>query len=188
MDGYRLEVLDVQDWFEKGHDIRENSLCNIDGIEMFNYKSGLFLWQPAPAGALAALEQLRKARVKRQESVHVFICPKILEPEWKSQLLKSADLICEIPAGQSFWPKEMFEPLIFALYFPYLSHRPWELRKTPTILDVGKQLQRLWKEGSESTGPVLRELRIQTTRFNHLSPKLVLELLRRPSKFKLPYR
>lgn len=106
---------------------------NYDGIPVVTYKSGVYLWHPAPAGALTALEQIRKARSKRVTSTHIFICPKLMEPEWRGQVYKSADVSTEVPAGEEFWGKEMHESLILAIYFPYLTHRPWELRKNPSM-------------------------------------------------------
>ena len=188
LDKRRLKILDVEGWFTRGQDMLKEGKANEDGMVLATYQPGLFLWHTAPAGALVALEQLRKARTKRTESVHIFICPKIMEPEWKTQVLKSADLHFEIPAGQPYWPADMHEPLILALYFPYLSHRPWELRKAPAIVAVGKHLQKLWKTSQESQGAVLRKLRGQTTRIRSLPAKLVLNMLRSPNKFEVPYR
>ena len=182
-----LEVLQVEDWYGRGHDVSPEEAINVDGIRMTSYKPGTLLWHPAPAGALVAIEQLRKARTKRTNSTHIVVCPKLLEPEWKSQLWKAADLICEIPVGQSYWPSDMHETLTLAICFPYLTHRPWELKKAPVILDVGKHLRRMWKEDSKSQGALLRELLRKTTRLKDMSPQLVLRMLRSVKQFGLPH-
>ena len=132
-DSAQLEVLSEEDWYFRGHDMCLGEETNYDGIPVVTYKSGVYLWHPAPAGALTALEQIRKARSKRVTSTHIFICPKLMEPEWRGQVYKSADVSTEVPAGEEFWGKEMHESLILAIYFPYLTHRPWELRKNPSM-------------------------------------------------------
>ncbi len=172
----KLEILDPLDWYERGHDHLGN-IQNMDGLWMPKIQSGLFLWHPAPAAAETALEELRMARLKRTKSTHVFVCPRLLEPQWRSHLHKSADLVLEIPAGTSFWPEDMFEPLIIGLYFPYLSHRPWELRHSPSLVELGRRLRPLWKTDEKSAGIILREFWSKERSFSNLSPKLVFKML-----------
>jgi hypothetical protein len=43
---------------------------------------GTFVWAPPPAAAAVALEELRKARIKRQDSMHILVVPRLLMPEW----------------------------------------------------------------------------------------------------------
>ena len=119
----------------------QEEVCNCDGISMATLHDGIYLWHPAPAGSLVALEQIQKAQqVKRVSSIHIFVCPKLLEPEWRGQVYKSADMFTEILVGQEYWPHCMHEPLILAIYLSYLTYRPWELRKTPAFMEVGKTL------------------------------------------------
>ena len=55
--------------------------------------------------------------------------------EGRRHIHKSADLIFELRAGVSaVWPADMHETLIFAIYIPYLTRCPWELRKTRLLL------------------------------------------------------
>ena len=181
-DGLELEQLSPKDWFYRGHDLSTGT-HNADGYWISTIKPGLFLWEPPPAAADIALEELRKARLKRTNSIHVFVCPRLLEPVWRSHLHKSADLIFEVPVGPWYWPSHMYEPLVFGLYFPYLSHRPWHFRGSPSFVELGKLLHRMWKEGCESQGSVLRQLRITTGRLQHMSPKLVFKMLRSFTRF-----
>jgi hypothetical protein len=122
-DGLEMEFLEPKDWFSRGHD-HFGSVNNIDGNWMTGIKAGLFVWTPPPAAADVALEELRQARLKRTCSIHLFVCPRLMEPIWRKHLHKSADLVLDIPCGTSFWSTNMFEPLILGVYFPYLSHRP----------------------------------------------------------------
>eukprot|EP00978_Attheya_sp_CCMP212_P004701 scaffold10314_cov60-Attheya_sp.AAC.1 len=85
---------------------------------------GTFIWCPPPAAADIALEQLRQARIKCQDSCHIFICPRLLTCEWIKQLWKAADLVFEVPTGYEGWPTDMLEPLTIGILFPFVPHRP----------------------------------------------------------------
>ncbi len=115
-------------------------------------KPGLLLWTPAPAAAEVALEEIRTVRLKRSNSFHIFVCPRLMEPQWWAHLHKSADLVFEIPAGADCWPTAMFEPLTVGLYFPYLTHRPWELQRLPFSRGTGKAPARAVEKGRSVPG------------------------------------
>ena len=53
---------------------------DIKGLWMPSFKSGKYLWAPAPAAAAATVEELRKARHQRVESTHVFVVPRLMMP------------------------------------------------------------------------------------------------------------
>mmetsp|Transcript_3333 Transcript_3333/g.5084 ORF Transcript_3333/g.5084 Transcript_3333/m.5084 type:complete len:90 (-) Transcript_3333:257-526(-) len=77
--GNDSETLEPKDWFELGHDIRGYAK-DLEGYEVPHVASGKFIWTPPPWVARAALEELRKARIKRQESIHVVVVPKLATP------------------------------------------------------------------------------------------------------------
>ena len=98
-----------------------------DGFSRPTFEIGTFLWAPGapPASAASeALEELRKARIKRQQSTLIFICPRLMTPSWMKQLFKAADLVVfTLSVGCHLWPKGrlMFEPyLIGMLLYPFL--------------------------------------------------------------------
>ena len=63
----KLESLTPQKWFTRGHDLQSNKWeVNVDGLKMLTIKSGFFVWLPAPAAAETTIEELRRARHKRQ--------------------------------------------------------------------------------------------------------------------------
>ena len=67
-----MKVLAPKDWFERGHDIIGWSNKEY-GVLMPILESGKLLWVPPPAVADVAIEQLRKAHLKRQESTHIIV-------------------------------------------------------------------------------------------------------------------
>jgi hypothetical protein len=157
--GELLEFLSPNDWFERGHDItgwkRESppgwsSLS--PGFWYPKLKKGCYVWEPPPAAAQFAVEELRKARLKRQSSTHIFVCPRLMAPSWRRQLSKVADVVFEIPAGKlTAWDASSHEPLVVGIVFPFLPFRPWQLRGTPKFLAMGRKLCKVWKE-SETDG------------------------------------
>jgi hypothetical protein len=182
--GFGLEVLDENDWFVKGHDIDGGYM--VGDFYYPQYRNGVYLWNPPPAAAEIACEEIRKARTKRDKSSHIFICPRLLTPYWRSHLHRAADLILEIPAGGEYWPIEMHEPLILAIFSPRLSHRPWQFRQSPSIVELGDRLQRMWRLGDYSQGPILRKLWEQTRTLEYMPPRVVFRMLHCFGEFGVP--
>ena len=174
--------LDYEGWFERGHDILGGK-PNLDGIWIPKYKSGTYVWTPPPAGGLIAVEQLRRARLKREVSTHVVIIPRLMSAEWKKQLFKVSDLFIELPFD-GFWNKEFqHEPLIFAVVFPFLSHRPWQLKRSPAFLGMGNVLRSMWKEDKVASGSLLRKLFSQQRRLAGMPEGMVRKMLQGPGNF-----
>ena len=162
-----LEILKEEDWIWRGQDI-DGIRRNIDGYKMPSYKSGTFLWEPAPAAALFAIESLRQGRHKRQDSFHIWIVPRLLTGEWRRNMLKAADFVVDLPVGHVCWPKEMHEPLTLAFFFPYLSSKPWELRRCKFMVDMEGKLRCLLKDGGSSGRSVLSKFCRDTSRLDSL--------------------
>jgi hypothetical protein len=80
---------------------------------------------PAAAAEVAlGLEQTRKARIKHQDSLHIFACSRLMTPQWLKQLYKASDTVFQVPAGCPFWPETMFEPLAIGISLPFLCSKP----------------------------------------------------------------
>ena len=88
------------------------------------YESAIYVWTPPPAAAYYALEQLRIARSKRHESLHVLIVPKLFYGLFRRQLFKQMDIVSFIPTRFAIWCQKMHQPLILALLFLFLRHCP----------------------------------------------------------------
>jgi hypothetical protein len=183
LDDKIVKFLEYDGWFEQGHDIVGGRL-NEDGVWSPEYEAGTFVWTPAPAAALVAVEQLRRARSKRELSTHVFIVPRLMCPEWRRQLYRVSDLYLELPFDDTYWPKHKHhEPLIFAVVFPFLSHSPWQLKRSPAFLGMGGLLRRMWKSSKIATWIVLRKLFVQQRKLDSLPEGVVRKMLQSTSQF-----
>ena len=172
-----LETLAPEDWFQKGHDIR-SWYKNKQGFWYPVLKEGVYLWQPPPAAAHAAVEELRKARLKRQDSTHIFVCPRLMAPYWKRQLHKVADIVFEIPcAALPEWDATNHEPLVIGIVYPFVPHRPWQLRNTPKLRAVGRKLRSVWKESPGDARALLRQLHLFTRSLSTLSKGMMWSML-----------
>jgi len=105
---------------EQGHGIVGGGK-NSDQVWMPKYRNGNYIWAPPPAAADVYIDELHKARHKRQESTHLFVCERIMAPSWRWQMHRSADVILSIPPGHPAWPRDMHEPLTIAIIFLFLK-------------------------------------------------------------------
>ena len=163
----KAEFLNPSDWFMRGHDI-VGFRKNLDGVTIPSYARGTFIWSPPPAAARIALEELRQARHKRQDSLHLFLVPRLMSTEWRSQLYKSADLIFSLPAGHTHWGKTNHEPLTVAICFPYINRAPWELKGSPLMGRMAGKLCQLFEEDPSAGRYLLSKLLKASLRLNHM--------------------
>ena len=140
-------------------------------------RSGTFLWAPAPAVADVSLEQLRIARIKRQSSLHVFVCPRLLCNEWLKQMNKMSDFSFEIPVGSAMWPTNMHEKLIVAVALPFIRHPPWQLRGTPKVLRMVREVRGLLKTEPMAKGNILFKFLQLSRRFSSMPQDVVWRML-----------
>jgi hypothetical protein len=180
-----FEELLPDNWFVRGHDMIGGTVTK-NGMYYPRYKKGIYLCPPPPGAADIVGEEIRKARTKRQESTHIFVCPRLLTPYWRTHLHRSADLVFEIPAGCDYWPQEMHEPLILAVFLPFLPHRPWQLRRSQSMLELGDRLQRMWRARDYSQGPILLKLWKQARSMGSMSPSMVFKMLHCFGEFGIP--
>jgi hypothetical protein len=134
-----------------------------------------------------AVEELRKARHKRQESMHLVVIPRLMHPHWRKQLYKAADIVITLPAGHIAWPLDMFEPLTLAFVFPFFSFRPWQLRGLVQLLELGRQLSRVWREDPGQEGPILWKLWLFQESVSTMPLKLAWKVLQSQQLQSLSY-
>ena len=181
-----LILLDPEGWFERGHDLVGGDRQR-DGFWRPKYQPATMLWAPPPAAARQVIEELRQARQKRQTSMHVFACPRLMYDEFRRHFYKSADLVLTIEAGiYDWWPAEMHESLIIGIFFPYLSRCPWELRKTQLMVGLERKMRRMFKEDPASAGDLLSEFCRFTRRMDGMPVRVLRSVLSGRSRFAVP--
>jgi len=155
----KLNPLTPLEWFNRGHGFIHGQL-NDDNVWLpVECNEYCFIWAPPPAAGRIAIEQMTMSRHKRTDRLHVFVCPRLFTSEWRKRLYKVADCVLEIPAGaRSFWPVEMFEPLIIGIVLPFLSNPPWQLKRSEEVLALEGRLRQVFKDERGDEGSVLREL------------------------------
>jgi hypothetical protein len=91
------------------------------------------------------LEELLKARHKKTDTFHVVLIPRLMAPRWRRLFHKAVDLSFVVDAGISFWPSNMYEPLFVGVVFPFTftRHRPWCLKRSPLMVEVGRELRQV---------------------------------------------
>ena len=170
--------LDTTGWYTKGQELVEDAWeFNSDGRRLPVTQPGTFVWSPPPVAGGIAMEELRRSRHKSEKSTHVVVIPRLFTTEWRKQLHKAADLVVTLPAGHPAWPIEMHEPLTIAILFPFISHRPWQLRRAPKLMELGNTLQKVWQSSPESERPLLRELWNFQRTLEGLSPRMASDML-----------
>ena len=148
--------LEPRGWFRRGHDV-VGGHRNVDGMWLPRIQPGIHVWTPPPIVASFAVEQLRRARHKRQESVHIFLCPKSCPSLWQKDLRKVADLIIDIPPKFDFWSEDQFEKLTLAICLPFRRSYPWQWRRGKAMVELERELREVWNEDRSSPGSVLRK-------------------------------
>jgi hypothetical protein len=107
---------------------------------------GLKVWSLPPGAALYALEELAMTRLKRMEEVSaIILVPMLMSPSWFRRFIRSVDVYFVVKAGAPCWPAAMHEPLMIGLSLPLLRHQPWEWRRVPFMVDLGRTLSGMHK-------------------------------------------
>ena len=168
--------LKPKDWYIRGHDIIGWSKSE-EGFWIPKHKPGTYIWTPPPAAADACIEEIRKARMKRKDSLHIIIIQKLFTPLWLRQFNKIVDCHFLIPPIHPFWDSHNHENLIIGFVFPFLPFRPWQLRGTPKMLAVGRELSKMFKEKKLESGDILCKFLLECRTFPTLSPHVVWKML-----------
>ena len=184
--GSDLEILEPEDWFIRGHDI-QGGFIDLDKFWRPNYSKGTFLWASPPAAAHVCIEELRKARIKRQDSLHVMAIPRLMTPMWLKALYKTTNLVISITPDHTFWSASEFEPLTLVICFPYLPFYPWSLRGTLRMYRMARTVRQVQQTQDVAPGHILCELLSQVKRFLCMAEHVVRKLLFYTDLPQVPY-
>jgi hypothetical protein len=177
----KLEPLTPEGWFNEGHGISGGALDgNKIWIPTHCKKDQMFLWAPPPSVAEAALEELLKSRHKRTDLFHVIVLPRLMAPRWRRLFLKVCDFTFVASPGLPFWPTDMFEPLWVGIVLPFAHCRPWSLKRAPLLVEMERDLRRVFETGEGDAGNILRKLLHLPKRLAPLSQRVACGVLHLP--------
>ena len=171
-----LTRLEPCDWFDLGHDIQAWRL-GTNGLKYPYTRAGYYLWTPPPCAADVAVEQLRIARTKRKASWHLMVVPRLMTPLWLKPLYKVADIVFNIAPVHSYWSAYRHEPLIIAFCFPFLSFRPYQLRGTPKMFGMARELSKVYKTPAVAGRNLLQQFLLEMERLESMPRSMVWQLL-----------
>jgi hypothetical protein len=157
--------LKIEDWYDKGHGLIGGSKDTYGVWMPTEMEEGWLIWDPPPAIADIAVEQLEESRHKRKHLNHIFVSPRLMTYCWRKKLSKICDVLFEIPPGaRCFWPSCEHEPLIIGLTLRFALCSPWQVKRGTGILELEGSLREVWKtkDGHERT--LLREFCLRPQR------------------------
>jgi hypothetical protein len=148
---------DLVEWIAEACGGGWKTLATEEWFHQVHLQEGRFIWSPAPAIADAALEQLCETRHTRPMSAHIFLCPALMTSRWRKRLGKVADAMFTVPVGSAHWKSNMHEPVVVALICPLLPCSPWQVRESPVMAQLQRNLPRVWSSDLATERDSLRE-------------------------------
>ena len=106
---------------------------------------------------------------------------------WYKQACKAADFLFEVKPDKSFWSPDRHEPLIIVICFPFLRFKPWQLRNSSALLEVGRILRSVQEDSEAAIRAVLWELCLFTRRLYPMSKGVVWEVLQGRPSIQVPH-
>jgi hypothetical protein len=155
-------ILTPHEWFTTGH---KHSTC---------------VWVPPPAAAEVALEQLVYSIHKRPLHIHLVIIPRLFTARWRKLLGKICCLNFTVPLDSDIWNFSNYEPLVVGLYLPLSRHQPWNLRNTPFLDGVARNLRNLPPSDPGWGRLILCQLLFTSRSLESMHSSLVRTLLQTP--------
>jgi len=162
-------ALSPDNWFVRGHNIAGFERDPEDLFDVPIIKSGTYLRLPPPWVALFCLEELRKARIKRHDSMHNVVIPELATPLWQKMLYKVLNVVLDLSADLSYWGAKMHDHLLIGLLFPYVRYDPSSLRGTPKMHQLRREVQGMFKDSSLAAGPILHKFCLVARRLPFMS-------------------
>jgi hypothetical protein len=165
-----LEVLSPEGWYTNGH------------------KQGNFLWNPPPASADAAVEQLYEDVHKRPQCTHVFIAAFMMTNRWRKQMLKATDLKFFLKPECHIWDSSYHEPLGLFINLPLFRHEPWSMRYTDPVVELESSLRSIPCNDILQKGNILSRFLEQVRKLDAMPEGVVRLVLQGPEREKVPYQ
>ena len=138
VEGMNYTWLRTEDWFEENH------------------RYGNFIWDIPPSCGDLAYEMLDKARLKRPETSHILLIPRLFIGLWRRLLTRRSDCYIRIDWKDVWDLHTHYEPLLIFFCIPFSINRPFEERTSRLLEKFQGTLQEC--RMSASTGLHQRNL------------------------------
>jgi hypothetical protein len=120
--GLDFQVLDPDGWFAHGH------------------KAGNFVWTVLPAAAEVVVEQLGFCRLKRPNSMHLIVIPRLMTGRWRRHLNRGTDGYSKLDDREVWDLSNHYEPLLIYLCLPFLSSNPKQAARRRLLDRISRTL------------------------------------------------
>ena len=114
----------LEGWLRSIMEDLNPTLLTPEGWYSRAHTKGTFIWAPPPAAAEVVVEQLGRARLKRPESMHIVVVPRVMTGRWRRHLSRGSEFYFRIDRPEVWDTRLHFEPLLFFVCLPYRSHNP----------------------------------------------------------------
>ena len=126
---------------------------------------GIYVWTPPPGAARDMLDFATDSILKRPDSVHIFLIPRLMTAYWYKVLGKATDVLFTLSCGKPAWPADTLEPLIVAVSLPHSKKEPWIFKRSVESAFFLPKLCQVCKGSDTNEIPVLRQLLASAERF-----------------------
>jgi hypothetical protein len=114
--GLNFKILVPSGWFDDAHN------------------DGNFIWTVPPAAAEVVVEQLGFIRLKRPNSMHIIVIPRLMTGRWRRHLNRGTDGYSKLDDEEVWNLSAHYEPLLIYVCFPFCSSNP-KLQERSRLLD-----------------------------------------------------
>ena len=87
-------------------------------------KVGNYIWAPPPAAGDVVVDLLGKSRLKRPQSMHIVIIPRLMTGKWRRHLTRGTNTYFKVDWNEVWNLETQFEPVLLFIALPFQSHRP----------------------------------------------------------------
>ena len=114
----------LQGWLEDITRTLDPTFLEPEGWYSTGHERGTYIWVPAPGAAEVVVEQLGRARLKRPESMHIILVPRIMTGRWRRLLTRGSEFNIKLDWSGVWDCSVQFEPLLMFVCLPYSSASP----------------------------------------------------------------
>jgi hypothetical protein len=104
---------DLSVWLDNSFEGLGFSTLTPEGWYTTGHEFGNHIWAPPPSACEVVVKQLGQARIKRPESAHLIIVPRLMTGRWRQHLGRGSDGYFKIQDSPDIWDLlAQFEPLL----------------------------------------------------------------------------